>query len=133
MPPPHVINQPAEPDLRALEMEEARRIQVSLLPTGPLRGSNFEIACRFWPFADVSGDLADYFDLPNGRVGIYLGDAVGKGLPAAMYGAMVMGTLRAINKSGEDLPQFWQRCSRAPFQGGTVRRFMRCLIPRLSS
>lgn len=83
------------------EKDEARRIQESLLPTGCLRGPSFEIACRFSPFSDVSGDFADYFDLPNGLVGIYLGDVVGKGLPAAMYGAMVMGTLRGANKTDE--------------------------------
>jgi len=84
------------------EKDEARRIQASLLPTGSLRGPSFEIACRFAPFSDVSGDFADYFDLPNGLIGIYLGDVVGKGLPAAMYGAMVMGTLRGANKTGEN-------------------------------
>lgn len=94
--------QPSVADLRAIEIGEARRIQNSLLPAGPLRGANFEIACRFAPFSDVSGDFADYFHLPNGIVGVYLGDVVGKGLPAAMYGAMVMGTLRGTNKSGED-------------------------------
>lgn len=88
-------------DQREMEMDEARQIQASLLPTGPLRGPNFEIACRFAPFADVSGDFADYFDLPNGLVGIYVGDVTGKGLPAAMYGAMVMGALRGTNKTGE--------------------------------
>ena len=92
--------QPASTDLRELELEEARRIQSSLLPTGPLRGPNFEIACRFSPFSEVSGDFADYFDLPDGLVGIYVGDVVGKGLAAAMYGAMVMGTLRGTNKTG---------------------------------
>ena len=81
-------------------MEEARRIQGSLLPTGPLRGPNFEVACRFSPFSEVSGDFADYFDLPDGLVGIYVGDVVGKGLAAAMYGAMVMGTLRGTTKTG---------------------------------
>jgi phosphoserine phosphatase RsbU/P len=84
------------------ERDEARRIQESLLPTGPLRGPSFEVACRFAPYSGVSGDFADYFDLPNGLVGIYIGDVVGKGLPAAMYGAMVMGTLRGTNKTGED-------------------------------
>jgi sigma-B regulation protein RsbU (phosphoserine phosphatase) len=94
--------QPSVADLRAIEIGEARRIQNSLLPAGPLHGANFEIACRFAPFSDVSGDFADYFQLPNGIVGLYVGDVVGKGLPAAMYGTMVMGTLRGTNKSGED-------------------------------
>lgn len=100
--PAEIPEQPSIADLRAIEIGEARQIQNSLLPAGPLRGANFEIASRFVPFSDVSGDFADYFHLPNGIVGLYLGDVVGKGLPAAMYGAMVMGTLRGTNKSGED-------------------------------
>lgn len=63
-------------------MEEARSIQAPLLPSGPLRGPNFEIAWRFSPFSGVRGDFADYFGLPNGLVGIGLGDVTGKGFPA---------------------------------------------------
>ncbi|MFZ0642343.1 MAG: PP2C family protein-serine/threonine phosphatase, partial [Candidatus Acidiferrales bacterium] len=40
--------------------------------------------------------------MPNGLVGLYIGDVVGKGLFAAMYAALVMGTIRGINKTGED-------------------------------
>jgi phosphoserine phosphatase RsbU/P len=100
--PTEVSEEPSFAELHAIEIGEARRIQNSLLPSGPLRGANFEIACHFAPFSDVSGDFADYFHLPDGTVGLYLGDVVGKGLPAAMYGAMVMGTLRGTNKSGEN-------------------------------
>ncbi|HEY6072460.1 MAG TPA: PP2C family protein-serine/threonine phosphatase, partial [Anaerolineales bacterium] len=35
------------------------------------------------------------------RLGFYLGDVVGKGLPAAMYAALAIGTLRGIKKTGE--------------------------------
>lgn len=87
--------------LREIEMDEARQIQALLRPTGPLRGPNFEIACSSVPFSEVSGDFADYFELPNGMVGIYLGDVAGKGLPAAMYGALAMGTLRGTDKTGK--------------------------------
>lgn len=85
-----------------LEREDARQIQRSLLPTGPLKSTAFEIAFRFSPFAEVGGDFADYFTLPTGLAGLYLGDVVGKGLSAAMYAALVTGTLRAIHKTGED-------------------------------
>jgi phosphoserine phosphatase RsbU/P len=97
-----LTEQPSAADLREIEMSDARSIQSSLLPTGPFRGPNFEIVCRFAPFSDVSGDFADYFDLPNGLIGIYLGDVTGKGLSAALYATMVMGTLRGTNKTGED-------------------------------
>ncbi len=82
--------------------DEARLIQDSLLPSGTLRGEGFEIAFRFSPLGEVGGDFADFFQLPNGLVGLYMGDVVGKGLAAAMYAALVMGTIRGINKTGED-------------------------------
>ena len=84
------------------DKEAAREIQYSLVPTGNLISAGVEVAFRFSPFAEVGGDFTDFFQLPNGLVGLYLGDVVGKGLAAAMYAALVMGTLRGINKTGED-------------------------------
>jgi phosphoserine phosphatase RsbU/P len=86
------------------DKEAAREVQNSLVPSGNLIGAGVEVAYRFSPFAEVGGDFADFFLLPNGLVGLYLGDVVGKGLAAAMYAALVMGTLRGINKTGEDTP-----------------------------
>ena len=82
--------------------DEARLIQDSLLPRGTLRGDAFDVAFRFAPLGEVGGDFADFFQLPNGLVGMYVGDVVGKGLIAAMYASLVMGTIRGINKTGED-------------------------------
>ncbi len=81
---------------------EAQLVQSSLLPSRGLCHEAVEIAFRCWPLSYVGGDFADFFLLPDGSVGLYLGDVVGKGLPAAMYGALVMGTLRGIHKSRAD-------------------------------
>lgn len=83
-------------------IREARLIQSSLIPTAPLRDHSIEIAFRFTPFFEVGGDFVDFFRLPDGLIGLYVGDVVGKGLSATMYGALVMGTLRGIHKSGVD-------------------------------
>jgi sigma-B regulation protein RsbU (phosphoserine phosphatase) len=82
------------------DMREAHCIQASLLPTGAMQDESFEIAFRYIPFSEVGGDFADFFRLPDGLIGIYLGDVVGKGLPAAMYGSLVMGAFRGIRKTG---------------------------------
>lgn len=95
------LEAPACSDSSGVEKDEAREIQNSLLPSGTLRNGSIEIAYRFSPFAEVGGDFADFFVLPNGIAGLYIGDVVGKGLAAAMYAALVMGTLRGINKTGE--------------------------------
>ncbi len=81
-------------------IREARLIQTSLIPTDALRHPSVEIAFRFTPFFEVGGDFVDFFPLPQGLIGLYLGDVVGKGLPATMYGALVMGILRGIHKAG---------------------------------
>jgi sigma-B regulation protein RsbU (phosphoserine phosphatase) len=100
---------------------EAQIIQSSLLPATDFSHEAVEIAYRFVPFSYVGGDFADFFCLANGSVGIYLGDVVGKGLPAAMYGALVMGTLRGIHKSGTDtarvLFQLNERLVQRPIAG----------------
>jgi sigma-B regulation protein RsbU (phosphoserine phosphatase) len=83
-------------------IQEAELIQTSLLPTHGLRNDSVDIAFRFIPFSDVGGDFVDFFRLPDGLIGIYLGDVVGKGLSAAMFAALVMGTLRGVHKTGTD-------------------------------
>jgi sigma-B regulation protein RsbU (phosphoserine phosphatase) len=88
-------------DLHELERNEAYLVQKSLLPRQLLRAPTFEISYRFRAFGEVSGDFLDYFYLADRRLGLYLGDVVGKGLPAAMYAALAMGILRGIHKTGE--------------------------------
>jgi|SRR5580700_3925470 hypothetical protein len=84
------------------DKEAARDIQHSLVPAGNLKIPHTEVAYRFSAYAEVGGDFLDFFCLPDGMVGIYIGDVVGKGLSPAMYGALVMGASRGINKTGED-------------------------------
>jgi sigma-B regulation protein RsbU (phosphoserine phosphatase) len=49
----------------------------------------------------VGGDFLDYFELTDRSIGLYLGDVSGKGLPAAMYAALAVGTLRGVHKTGQ--------------------------------
>lgn len=99
---PSILELPGHNAVWASERDEAREIQMSLLPSAMLEAPGCEVAYRFSPFAEVGGDFADFFRLSDGQVGIYIGDVVGKGLPAAMYAALVMGMLRGIHKTGEN-------------------------------
>ncbi len=89
---------------RAHEMEEARFIQQAMVAQEPLKTSALEFSVLFRPMEEVGGDFLDYFWLEDKQFGFYIGDVVGKGLPAAMYGALAVGTLRGINKTGEPPP-----------------------------
>lgn len=87
--------------LREQEIEEARVIQGAMLPSQPLHEYDIIISHEFQPVTEVGGDYLDYFALPDGTIGLYLGDVSGKGLPAALYAALAVGTLRGIHKTGQ--------------------------------
>ena len=86
--------------LREEELEEARAIQSVMRPAESLRAGAVMISHEFQPVAAVGGDFLDYFQLTDGSVGLYLGDVSGKGLPAALYAALAVGTLRGVHKTG---------------------------------
>jgi len=86
--------------LRAEELEEARSIQAEMLPAESLHAGPVTISHEFRPIAAVGGDFLDYFQLMDGTFGIYLCDVSGKGLPAALYAALSVGTLRGVHKTG---------------------------------
>lgn len=100
-PPPPELETAGIERLREYELEEARNLQRAMVPTEPLARGAIEVLHQFQPAAGVGGDFLDYFLLSDNTVGLYLGDVVGKGLPAALYAALVVGTLRGINKTGE--------------------------------
>jgi len=86
--------------LREQELEEARVIQNVMMPAHPLCQAGVTISHEFQPVTEVGGDYLDYFKLSDETIGLYVGDVSGKGLPAALYAALAVGTLRGIHKTG---------------------------------
>jgi sigma-B regulation protein RsbU (phosphoserine phosphatase) len=88
--------------LREEELEEARSIQSVMMPAEALQAGPVMISHEFQPVSAVGGDFLDYFELTDGRIGLYLADVSGKGLPAALYAALIVGTLRGVHKTGTE-------------------------------
>src|ERR687897_1441789 len=65
------------------EMRVARRIQQASLPREMPQLEGWQITPFYQPAREVGGDFYEYFDLDDGRVGFAVGDATGKGVPAA--------------------------------------------------
>ncbi|MGC1606800.1 MAG: PP2C family protein-serine/threonine phosphatase [Candidatus Acidiferrum sp.] len=91
--------------LRHGELEEARALQSVMLPSESLCSRGVTISHQFRPVSAVGGDFLDYFELTDGSIGLYLGDVSGKGLPAALFGALAVGTLRGVHKTGTSADQ----------------------------
>jgi sigma-B regulation protein RsbU (phosphoserine phosphatase) len=109
--------------LREQDLEEARAIQGSMLPTEPLCTSAVMMSHEFQPVAAVGGDFLDYFQLSDGSLGLYLGDVSGKGLPAAMYAALAVGTLRGVHKTGQSPNNVLALLNKRLLLRGTPRRY----------
>jgi phosphoserine phosphatase RsbU/P len=86
---------------REQDLEEARSIQSLMLPGEALCAGPVTVSHEFQPVTEVGGDFLDYFLLADGSIGLYLGDVCGKGLPAALYAALAVGTLRGVHKTGQ--------------------------------
>jgi hypothetical protein len=80
-------------DRGVAERSAARTLQESLLPTDLPQVEGLEFASRFVAAEDfgVGGDWFDVFPLPDGQIGVVIGDVAGSGLRAAV----VMGRLRS--------------------------------------
>ncbi len=71
------------------ELELARRIQLSLLPAGFPESAAFRIAARYVPMNSVAGDLYDVIASDSHRIGLFIADVSGHGVPAALIASMV--------------------------------------------
>jgi len=67
------------------DLAAAGRTQRSVLPASNIRLPGLRAYWRFRPCDAVGGDLFNVFPLGRGRVGFYLFDVSGHGVPAAMY------------------------------------------------
>jgi phosphoserine phosphatase RsbU/P len=77
------------------ELKVAAAIQQSLLPPANRDGAFFSTAAASIACRAVGGDFYDYVDLPTGQFGFIVGDVAGKGSPAALLAAAVLGMFSA--------------------------------------
>jgi serine phosphatase RsbU (regulator of sigma subunit) len=74
----------------------AMALQSSLLPSPPPEVPGLELAARYVAGSgNVGGDWYDVFTLPNGKIGVVVGDVAGSGLQAAV----IMGRMRSALRS----------------------------------
>ncbi len=86
----------AERKVMEREMNQARDIQMSLVPSGPLEVGEWQVAGRVVPARQVGGDAFLYFPIGRDHIGLAIADVSGKGVPAAVLMANVQGALSEI-------------------------------------
>jgi serine phosphatase RsbU (regulator of sigma subunit) len=86
------------------ELHVARHIQHASLPEAVPVPEGWEISPRYRPAREVGGDFYDFLELPNGNLGLVVGDATGKGVPAALVMSTTCGMLRAVAHASDYSP-----------------------------
>ena len=67
------------------ELDVARKMQQSILPTRFPRGADYQSFGGMAPALDVGGDFYDVMRLENDCIGLAIADVSGKGVPAALF------------------------------------------------
>jgi serine phosphatase RsbU (regulator of sigma subunit)/predicted ester cyclase len=111
-----------EQDLRV-----ARRIQQASLPKEVPRLEGWQIAPFYQPAREVGGDFYEFFELDDGRVGFAVGDATGKGVPAAFVMSATCALLRGVaTTSGSSPGEVLARVNEAVLARIPANMFVTC-------
>ena len=71
------------------ELETARQIQLSILPSEIPKIEGLDIAARYIPMTSVAGDFYDFIVVDEKHIGILVADVSGHGMPAALIASML--------------------------------------------
>jgi serine phosphatase RsbU (regulator of sigma subunit) len=103
------------------ELRLARSIQQAFLPEEVPQLEGWQISPLYKPAREVGGDFYDFHLLSGGRLGLVVGDATGKGVPAALVMSTTCGMLRAVSQASDSSP------------GEMLRRVNEALVPSIPS
>jgi serine phosphatase RsbU (regulator of sigma subunit)/predicted ester cyclase len=90
----HMEQERIERELIEQEMRVARRIQHASLPKEVPTLEGWQISPFYQPAREVGGDFYDFHLLSERRLGLLVGDATGKGVPAALVMSTTCGMLQ---------------------------------------
>jgi predicted ester cyclase len=86
------------------ELRVARSIQQASLPKEVPQPEGWQVSPYYQPAREVGGDFYDFFELEEERVGVVVGDATDKGIPAALVAEATSNMLRAVAQALSSSP-----------------------------
>lgn len=95
------------------QLDLAADVQRRMLPHRMPDSKVFDIAARYFPSLDLSGDFYDFIRFSGGHLGLAVGDVAGKGVAASLLMASVRASLRAFAQDLYDIDQIMHRVNRA--------------------
>ncbi len=124
----------------AAEFRVARRIQQKLFPTGipkiagldiAVATFGFDIGGASYPAEAIGGDYYDFIPLPDGSLGIAIGDVSGHGVGPALLMAEARALLRAFAQTQADVSTILSMVNRVLVPDVEGDRFITLLLAKL--
>jgi sigma-B regulation protein RsbU (phosphoserine phosphatase) len=114
----------------SLELAAAREMQRQLVPASPPEMRDCRLEAAYFPAAEVGGDFYHVLPKRDGSSLLILGDVSGKGLKAAMTGALAIGSFRALASEALSPAQLLTRLNESLYRAGDGG-FITCLCGQL--
>ena len=93
------------------ELEYAKQIQLSALPTNFPEGEEYNIYAQMIAAKEVGGDFYDFYKLNDNTVAFLAADVSGKGIPAAMFMMTAKTIIKDLAESGMPVNEIFTRAN----------------------
>ena len=120
----------AEDNRKAKELNEARDIQLSLLPNCITSIKNYDICFDMRTASEVGGDYYDYSISESGEITIVIGDATDHGMKAGMMVSIIK-SLFLTHVNNTDSKDFLNSCSRTIKQMKLKNLYMALMLIKI--
>ncbi|MGB5850088.1 MAG: SpoIIE family protein phosphatase, partial [Ignavibacteriaceae bacterium] len=120
----------AEDNRKAKELNEARDIQLSLLPNCITNIKNYDICFDMHTASEVGGDYYDYSIAESREITIVVGDATDHGMKAGMMVSIIK-SLFLTHVNNTDMKDFLNSCSRTIKQMKLKNLYMALMLIKI--
>jgi sigma-B regulation protein RsbU (phosphoserine phosphatase) len=93
------------------ELEYAKQIQLSALPTNFPSGEDYKICAQMIAAKEVGGDFYDFYKLNENTVAFLVADVSGKGIPAAMFMMTAKTIIKDLAESGMAVSEIFTKAN----------------------
>jgi len=108
----------------AEELEFAKNIQHSVLPTVFPLNDIFEIYASMDTAKQVGGDFYDFYYIDSQHMAIQIADVSGKGIPAAMFMMQSKTIIRGLVETGMDINEAYIEANKRLCEGNDAQMFV---------
>ncbi len=120
----------ADNERKTTELEEARSVQLAMLPQCLNDFDNLDICFFMQPATEVGGDYYDFIEAKDGTLNIAVGDATGHGMKAGIMVATIKSLFSALG-SNLMIPDFFKKCTEIIKSMSLGNLFMSMIVIRI--